>query len=627
MPFGYNGKILRVDLTTRTVKVDEPPVEVYRKYMGGSLLASYYLLTEMEGGVDPLGPDNLLVVAASVMCGCQAPAFNRYTVAAKSPLSGGFGEAEAGGFFGPELKRAGFDAVLLKGQADAPVYLWVNDGEAELRDASHLWGQSTGDVDAAIKAETGEDKAIVMQCGPAGEKQVRYANVVNNLRHANGRSGMGAVMGSKHLRAIAAHGTKRPAPADVGLLKEVSKEFRANYEHTPGGLHDLGTPRLVSLLNGSGILPTKNFQFGTFDKAEDISGELLAEKYLVKRGTCFACPIACKREVKVDNRYQVDPTYGGPEYETLGALGSFCCVSDLEAVCKGHELCNSYGLDTIGAGVTIAFAMECYEHGIITKEDTGGIELTWGNAEAMVKVVEMIAKREGIGDLLAEGSKRVAEKLGQGSMQYAMQVKGQELPMHEPRGKKGMAFSFATSPTGGDHIESPHDPFFAACDPEGTHPMAPLGLIEPVDPLDLTPAKVRVFVHGQRIGNLYNTISMCFFVGAPLGPFGLNNLVDAVRGNTGWNTSLVELMKVGERTVLLPRVFNKREGFDKSDDMIPERLFEKMPEGPVAGEQVDKDEFVNMRDVYYDMIGCDTETGYPKLAKLAELGIEWAAEI
>ena len=627
MPFGYNGKILRVDLSSRRVEIEHPPVEVYRRYWGGSLLASYYLLTEMPGGVDPLGPDNLLIFACSVITGAPAPGASRYTVAAKSPLSGSFGEAEAGGYFGPALKHAGFDAIIVKGQADAPVYLWVHDGEAEIRDAAAIWGKTSGEAEATIKAEHGDDKIVVAQTGPAGEKLVRFANVINNLKHANGRTGMGAVMGSKKLRAVAVRGTQKPEIADPEALKGVVKEFRDNYQRQPGDLHDLGTPRLINILNGSGILPTQNFKFGTFDDAEDISGELLKEKYLVKAGTCFACPIACKREVSVDGRYKVDQMYGGPEYETIAAMGSFCMVSDLEAVCKAHEICNAHCMDTISSGVAVAFAMECYEHGILTKEDTGGLDLTWGNADAMVQLIEQIAKREGLGDLLAEGTKIAAERIGKGSEQYAMHVKGEEIPMHEPRGKRGMVFSFACSPTGADHVEAPHDPFFAACDPEGTHAAAPMGLIEGVDPLELTPAKVRVFYHGQQIWSLYNTIGMCNFVAAPLGPFGFVNMTNMVRAVTGWNTSLMELMKVAQRTILLPRVFNKREGFTAADDTMPKRLFEPMPKGAVAGEQVDEEEFLEMRGLYYQMIGCDPETGYPTLAKLAELGVEWAAEV
>ena len=627
MPCGYNGKILRVDLSTRTIEVDEPPIEVFRRYMGGSLLASYYLLTEMPGGVDPLGPDNLLVVACSVVTGAPAPGCSRYTIAAKSPLTGAFGESEAGGWFGPQLKQAGFDAVLIKGQADAPVYLWIHDGEAEIRDAAALWGKTTGEVQAAIHEELGDDKAVVAQTGPAGEKLVPFACVVNDLKHSNGRTGMGAVMGSKKLKAIAVRGTAKLDIADPDGLAAVRKTVRDNYHRQPGDLHDLGTPRLIRILNGSGILPTQNFKFGTFDGADDISGELLAERYLVKRGTCYACPVACKREVKVDGRYQVDPQYGGPEYETIAALGSYCRVSDLEAICKAHEICNAHCMDTISAGVCVAFAMECYENGILTKEDTGGLELSWGNAEAMVTLVGQMARREGFGDMMADGVRAAAERIGPAAEPFAMHVKGQEVPMHEPRGKKGMAFSFACSPTGADHVESPHDPFFADCDPEGTHAATPLGLIEPVDVLELTPAKVRIFYHGQQIWSLYNTIGMCNFVAAPLGPFGLMPIVDMMRAVTGWDTSLAELMKVAQRTILLPRVFNKREGLTVDDDVIPARLHEPMPEGPVAGEQVDPEEFLAMRGLYYQMIGCDPDTGCPTLAKLAELGMEWAAEI
>ncbi|MBM4083515.1 MAG: aldehyde ferredoxin oxidoreductase, partial [Planctomycetes bacterium] len=374
MPNGYNGKILRVNLTDGKVWTESPDTLTYRRYVGGSALALYYLLKHLPKGVDPLGPGNLLVFTTSVICGQPIPGASRFTAAGKSPLTGAFGESEAGGWWGPELKKAGFDTILVQGRAPKPVYLWIHDGQAELRDASKLWGKVTGESHDAIKAEVGDDKARIAQIGPGAEKLVRFGCIINELRHANGRTGMGAVMGSKQLKAIAVRGTQKLPVGDEDGLKACQKWFRSHYQRQPADMHDLGTPRLVTGLDADGILPTRNFIKGHFDKAQDIGAKRMKETMFVGAGTCYGCPIACKREVKVaEGPYQVDPRYGGPEYETLAAFGSLCEVSDLRAVAKANQICGECTIDTISTGACIAFAMECYERGILTTADTGGL--------------------------------------------------------------------------------------------------------------------------------------------------------------------------------------------------------------------------------------------------------------
>jgi aldehyde:ferredoxin oxidoreductase len=461
MPYGYHARILRVDLSTREVKVEEPPEIIYRRYLGGGALASHYLLKELKPGIDPFSPENLLVFATSVICGTPCAGASRFTVAAKSPLTGGYGEAEAGGWWGPELKFAGYDAVLITGRAETPAYLWVHDGEAEIRDARRIWGMFSGEAQEAIRKELGDSRVRVALIGPGGERLVRYACVINELRHANGRAGMGAVMGSKNLKAIAVRGTKKLQLHDPDTIRTVSRWVARNYERQPGSLHDLGTARGVLPLNQRGILPTRNFRSGVFDQAEEISGEKMKETILTGRESCYACPIRCKRQVRIEEgNFRVQPEYGGPEYETIGSFGSLCCIGDLKAISKAHELCQKYSLDTISTGTTIAFAMECYEKGLIDGKDTGGINLSFGNKEAMVTMIEKIARREGLGDILAEGVMRAAVKIGRGAKQYAQHVKGQELPLHEPRGKTGLGLAYALSPTGADHCEAAHDPIF-----------------------------------------------------------------------------------------------------------------------------------------------------------------------
>ncbi|RKY05364.1 aldehyde ferredoxin oxidoreductase [Candidatus Poribacteria bacterium] len=627
MGYGYIGRILRVDLTSGRIEVETPEPLIYRRYLGGSALALYYLLRELKPGVDPFSPENMIVFATGILAGTPMPGASRLSVLGKSPLTGGLGESEAGGWFAPELKKAGFDAIIIKGKAPKPVYLWIHDGKAELRDASHLWGKVTGEVSDILKEELGE-RVRIAQIGPGGEKLIRYAGIVNELHHFNGRTGMGAVMGSKNLKAIAVRGTGEVPMYDKERALSIIKWFnREYYKPQPGDMHDLGTARIVRGLSADGILPTRNFREGSFEGADDISGERMRDTILIKRGTCYACPIACKRVVKVDEGpFKVDPKYGGPEYETIASFGSLCGVRDLAAIAKANEICNKYAVDTISCGVSIAFAMECFENGILTKEDTGGLELRFGNAEAMVKMVEMICRREGLGDILAEGVKRAAEKIGKGAERFAMHVKGQEVPMHEPRGKKSLALAYATSPTGADHMEAPHDVFFPDLGPESGSPLEPLGLIEPMSMLEFSPRKVKAYYYCQILWNLYNSLDVCDFVGAPLGPFPINKIVEYVQAVTGWDTSLWELMKVGERTAVMGRIFNYREGFTKEDDTLPERLFSPLEGGTLKGEGIDKEKFKELLELFYEMYGWDPKTGFPTRGKLAELDLLWAVE-
>ena len=433
-PTGYTGKILRVNLSNNSTSVEESDDKFYRQYFGGTALIGYYLLKELEPGIDPLGPDNKLVFSSGVITGIPTAGSGRSGVGAKSPLTNGWGDAQAGGYWGAELKRAGWDAIIVEGKAEKPVYLWINDDKVEIRDASPLWGKTTADVQTQIRDELGDNRIRVAQIGVAGEKLVLTAGIANDITRYYGRCGLGAVMGSKMLKAIAVRGQKGLPLADSEKIKQVAKWLVDNRQRLLSWATDYGTSAGVAGLNAMSILPTHNFREGQFDGFNDITGPTMAETILTDRDTCFACPVNCKRVVTVGAPYNVDPVYGGPEYETIGSLGSLCGVNDLKAIAQGNQTCNAYGLDTIGVGTTIAFAMDCYENGIITKKDTGGIELKFGNAEAMMKMVEMIARREGLGDVLAEGAKRAAEKFGAGAAEYAMQIKGQELPMHDPRG-------------------------------------------------------------------------------------------------------------------------------------------------------------------------------------------------
>jgi aldehyde:ferredoxin oxidoreductase len=493
MPYGYNGRILHVNLTTGDLSVEEPDEKFYRKYMGGSAMGLYYLLKEMPAGADPLGPDNILALCLSVMTGTPISGQSRMTSVAKSPLTDCIGDSQCGGFFPAEMKFAGFDAIIIKGKAPKPVYLWIHDGQAELLDASHLWGRITGEVEATLKEELGDDKIEVLQVGPAGEKGVRFAALINMSNRANGRTGMGAVMGSKNLKAIAVRGTSKPTIADKEALNELARWGATNVPDSDvAGLGKYGTAETTGSQQVDGGLPTYNFTSGVFDDWEAIDGTTMYDTVLkgadegaqdrYGRDTCYACTVRCKRVVEItEGPYQVDPHYGGPEYETTSTFGNYCGVSDLAAISKANELCNKYGVDTISCGATIAWAMECFEEELITVEDTGGIELRYGNAEAMVNMVEMIAKREGIGNILAEGSAHAAAKIGRGTEEFLITSKNQEAPAHMPQTKRTLALIYSVNPFGADHQSHEHDPSY------GDYPerMAQLGLHDPQPDLAL----------------------------------------------------------------------------------------------------------------------------------------------
>lgn len=633
MPYGYWGRIARIDLTSGSIRYEEPGWQFYRRYLGGRNIALHYLLQELAPGTDPFGPENKLVIATSVITGTDFPGSSRFTVAAKSPLTGGYGESEAGGWFGPELKKAGFDALIIEGKAPRPVYIWVHDGHIEIRDADHLWGKSIGDGWEMLRKEIGDPLVRVLQIGPAGERRVRFACIASDLRNFCGRSGLGAVMGAKNLRAIAARGTYKVPVYDKDALKELILWFGRNFRKNPGIVEKqkLGTALNVLPLNEMGLLPTRNFREGSFEGAESISGEALRERFLLRGEGCRACPVACKRVVRGPG---IDGRYGGPEYESIGSLGSNCGVADLAAVCKANEVCNRYGLDTISTGVAIAFAMECFEKGLLTKEETEDLELRFGNAEALIAMCEKIALRQGIGDLLAEGSWRAAQTIGKGAERLTMTVKGQEMPAHEPRGKWGVGLGYAVSPTGADHLQAAHDTWFDRppnLEEEYTYidvsDLWPFGVYQPVSAETLGPDKVRMFTFLQRWWSLHNVLDLCIFVSAPeYRMTNLCHLAHLVRASTGWNVNVWELLRAGELGITMARAFNVREGFGSKDDRLPQRFFESMTYlgGKRAG--ISREEFERAVSLYYALMGWDRE-GIPQEWKLVDLGVPWIAEL
>jgi aldehyde:ferredoxin oxidoreductase len=578
---------------------------------------SYHLLKEVSKGVDPLSPENILILAPGVITGAPFSGSGRNAVGGKSPLTGGFGEADAGGYWGAELKHAGFDQIIFEGTAEEPLWLWISDGEAELRDASKLWGLEVAECEDRMQEEVGEERARTALIGPAGERLSRVSCVVNDLNHVAGRSGTGAIMGSKRLKGVAVRGHNPPELADPDRVRELAGDLAARLREDPPGLSVYGTGAAMDAGAQTGNLPTRNFRDGEFWEASEIDAIAIKERYRVRMGTCYACAVACKKEVELKEPYEVEARYGGPEYETLGALGSDCGLSDLAAVCKANELCQRYGLDTIGAGATIAFAMECYEEGIITPEMTGGIDLRFGNAEAMLQVLELIGKRECIGNLLAEGTMRAAERLGGEAERFAVHVKGQELPMHEPRLKRGLGLGYAVSPTGADHCHNLHDTIMTG---GNLQKLRPFGILAEVPVESLGGEKVRMYKYWMEMRVLANCLSICQFP-----PWSFTNYADLVEAVTGWETTLYELVKVAQRTLNLARIYNLREGFTSLDDWLPPRMFTPQTSGALSETAVVPEELRNAIDLYYEMMGWDGE-GAPRTGTLYELGVGWARD-
>ncbi len=621
MTTGHWGKCLRVDLSTGAI-VEEALDDLFlRRYVGGWGFIAHELLTRVPAGADPLGPDNVLIFATGPVTGQPLAGGGRHMVGAKSPLTGGFGASECGGYFGAELKRAGWDMVVIGGISPTPVTLCIHDGEASLRPADHLWGLETLDTVRRLHEELGERRARVAVCGIAGENLALVANIVHDASRAAGRTGLGAVMGSKRLKAVAVRGTQSPSAAEPGQVRELGHWFRDHYQETSSAVFaTLGTMRMVRVHQEAGGLPTRNFQEGQFAGYASLTAEAQTEQITVGRETCFGCPVRCKWVVQVDDpAYPVEPEYGGPEYETTGAFGHLCGVADLRITARANRLCNAYGLDTIGTGVTIAFAMECYERGLIGPGDTGGLELRFGNGDAMLAMIEQMAHRQGLGDLLSQGSRRAAEAIGQGAIQYAVQIKGQEVALHDPRIKYGHGLGIAVSPTGADHMHSVQDNGYQS--EGGIEGIMPLGIIEPLPYNDLSVAKVRMVRYAMLWRVTYNLTGLCYFHS-----YSAEQVARLVGAITGWNTSVMELWLAAERAYDMARAFNAREGIGPEEDTLPPRLLEALPAGPMAGKAIGRDTFARAVGDLYRLMGWDPRTGAPTRTKLEDLGVGWVAD-
>jgi aldehyde:ferredoxin oxidoreductase len=627
MGHGYTGQILVVDLTSGTITVDRHDDAWYRRYMGGAAVAMEYILRLMPPGTDALAPENVLVFAHGPITGTPISGASRMSVNAKSPLTGAIGDAQVGGFFPAELKFAGYDAVVVLGKSAKPVYLHIKDGEAELRDASKYWGMGTGEMEDTLFADLGDSKYQTMAIGAAGENLVHHACIVTYTSRAAGRTGMGAVMGSKNLKCIAVRGTGKVKVHDAARLKAITQVGTKGIRLSPAmmGMQKYGTAETVLAQQSVGGLPTHNWDSGVFDKAADISGERMYETILLKNDTCYACAVRCKRVVQDENR-GVEGRYGGPEYENLATLGSYCMVNDLGAVALANQLCNIHGMDPIAVGAAVGWAMDAFAKGEITTKDTGGLEIHWGDAEMMLKLTEMMAHREGFGDLLADGMRGASRRLGGKGADLLTEVKGNALPAHMPQMKRSLALIYAVNPFGADHQSSEHDPGYTPdSDEESLRRLALLGLTDPQDPLNLSDEKVRFALLTQQFYSLVDSVSVCQFVYGPSWQlYGPDHLVEALTAVTGWDVTVDELVEVGARKLTMMRLFNAREGLGRNADTLPKKMFKGLDGGPSDGYKVGKEEFAHALDRYYELAGWDVKSGMPTQESLDRMGLGWA---
>jgi len=616
MANAFMGKILRVNLAQGSITIEPTRMEWTRQFLGGVGLATRYYYEQVPAGIDPVGPQNDMIFMTGPLTGTTSASASRYSVVAKSPQTGMWGQANSGGTFGPALKRSGYDGVIFEGISPEPVYLWLENGKAELRDASHLWGKTVPETEELLQAQS--RKSIKVACiGPAGENLVRYAAIMNDKHRAAGRCGMGAVMGSKRVKAIACSGNESIQLAHPERFNQVVRQQREYMDESllKVGFDTFGTNMVADMVNVRGGYPNRNWQRGEFELLDEINAEAITDKILIEGVRCFACPVACGRSTEIREGKWKGRHGEGPEYETTNMLGAQCGVADLNAITMANYLCNEYGLDTISTGASIAFAMECYERGILDEGQTNGKALRFGDADLVVDLVEKIAYRREIGDLLAEGTRVMAERLGQGAEHFAMQVKGLELPAYDPRAAKITGLGYVTASRGGDHmtgyIQLPtffDMPFLIVED----------SLIR--DPFEANPAEVQVLIDLENALTVLDAVGGCKFMGILLTAEDLSTLIASA---TGWDFDVTEFRKSGERIFNLTRACCVREGMGREQDVLPGRLMtDALPSGPAEGMLIDKGTLEMLKDAYYQARGWDLQRGIPSEAKLQELALE-----
>jgi len=603
----YAGKIAWIDLSNNAIRIEALDEQIARKYLGGKGLGAYLLYKYLPAKTDPLDPENLLIFVTGPLTGTLFPAVARSAVVTKSPLTGTFLDSYSGSYLGPHLKYAGYDAMVISGKADRPSYVWIDEGKITIKDAEDLWGLPCPRAEQLLKEKLGKGISVAA-IGPAGEKGVRFANIFSQSR-AYGRGGSGAVMGSKNVKAVAVSGNIKLAIDDDVRFKAIVRSCRQKIAAHPlvgkkGSFPRVGTMHTVDLTQETGTLPSQNWQENTSTQSDFVGSEDF-EKFIVRPRACFGCPIGCSRETRVEVDGDEIITEG-PEYETIYAFGANCGIDDPQIIVAADQLCDEYGMDTISCGGVIGFAMECFEKELLSETDTDGLTLQFGNKHALVEMIHRIGKRQGIGRLLSEGVKRAATKI-KGSEFFAIHVKGLELPGYDPRGMKGQALTYALSDRGGCHLRS------------NTLRTELMGLPVALDRYSYE-NKAEMVREIQLRPVIFNSVVACFFSTFALT---IEDYAEAISAATGWPLTPEKLLLIAERIWNLTRLFNVREGFQKADDTLPERLFtQASSKGPSKGEVVDRASFEKMRETYYRIAGWDPQSGIPTEAKLRELDLD-----
>ncbi len=614
--FGYTGKILRIDLTEKRSRVCDMEPEMPPLFLGGRGFNSKRLYDEVKPGIYPLSSDNKLFFATGPLVGTMFPTASRLNISAKSPQTGILGDTNAGGHFAPEMKFAGYDQIILEGRSRDPVYVFVSDGVVEFMDASHLSGKDVYDTDEMIKSDLADRRVQTAIVGPAAENSVRFCGIFVNLMRAAARTGMGTVMASKGVKALAVRGTGAVKVAQPRrfekLVEEIEEEIRGHEQYWPR--RRMGTTRILLMANAAGFLPTRHYTAGVFEHAEKVSGERLAEEYNVKARGCFSCTIPCSRFYVVKKGRFRGHFGEGPEYEVLGSFTARVGNSDLDVALKANDMCNRLGLDALSTSECISWAMELYEKGLLSKSEADGLDLSWGNGETILALIEKIAERKGFGDVLADGSKAAAEKLGRG-MDLTMQVKGLDLIMADPRGLKGFGLGYAVASRGGDHLRS--EPFLELSDdprrgeemfgiPDSTVRLAYRG-------------KGKLVSYFEDWCAVIDSLEPCKNIMENMEILPFDRAAEIIEATTGLQLSAHDVRRVGERIVNIERAFNIREGLRRRDDTLPRRFREEtLPEGPSKGSVFEQEP---MLDEYYTERGWDLKTGIPTVDKLVELNL------
>lgn len=609
---GYAKRLLEIELTEATIKKTPLDDALLKQFLGGAGLATQLFLERFSPDVEPLSKDNPLFVMTGPLTGTTLPGSSRFAVCARSPLTGFWGVGTCGGNFGPELKYAGYDGIQIHGKSEKPVYILINDESVEIMDAADLWGKDLYEVTDILKDRHGDKrKPKVLTIGPAGENQVLFAAIGNDGAHYIGRTGLGAVMGSKNLKAIVVTGSGKVLTALAEPYKELRSRVieKCKESMVAESLRSMGTASALDIGMIMGDVPIRNFRQGEFEGSGDTGGPAMSEKYLTKGHACYACPIACKRVVKVDSGPYKTKEGPGPEYETCCTFGSFIENNNLEGIIKANELCNKFGVDTISCGSTIAFAMECFEKGLLTTQDTDGLELTWGNIDVALKLIEMIALRQGIGDILAKGSVKAAQQIGKGAENYAVAVKGLELPAHDPRGFHGMGLEYAVGYRGACHLQ--HMSLYAE---QGMATFESAGLESDYEgPSDDGKAKMALL--SQNLGVPAGSSCLCLFVFACIDA---QDAADMIHTVTGWDFTMDDFLTMGARLWLLQRGITNLMGSRASDDSLPGNVMTPLDNGMTAGSTIDLEK---MLKEYYELRGIDSN-GIPRQDVLEKAGLK-----